>query len=71
MCRECATKKYREENIISKEELKNNLRLHTFKELTEIYLKSDSYFRYWAKYYNLPTKKKIIDNMTQEEWDKL
>jgi len=71
MCRECATKKYREEKIISKEELKNNLRLHTFKELTEIYLKSDSYFRYWAKYYNLPTKKKIIDNMAQEEWDKL
>lgn len=71
MCRNCATKKYREEKVISKEELKDKLRKHSFKELTEIYSKSDNYFRHWAKYYNLPTKKKIIDEMTQEDWDKL
>lgn len=71
MCRECSTKKYREEKVISKQELKKVLRKYTFKELAEIYSKSDNYFRYWAKYYNLPTKKKVIDEISQEDWDKL
>lgn len=55
----------------TREELKNDIYTFSFSELGRKYNVSDNTIRKWCIGYNLPSKKTIINTMTEIEWQKI
>lgn len=71
-CLECQSIKNRKVNQRpSREDLKDMIRTQAFTVIGEKYNVSDNTIRKWCKAYNLPVRKKEIQNFTQEEWNNI
>ena len=55
----------------SREELKKLIRTKPFTQIGKIYGVTDNAIRKWCKLENLPTKKNIINLLTDQEWEKI
>lgn len=55
----------------SREVLKKKIRTMSFVSIAEDYKVSDNAIRKWCDAYNLPKKKKDIESISDEEWEKL
>ena len=56
---------------ITRIELKNKIRLISFTALGREYRVSDNTIRRWCKHYNLPSTKKEITSISNEDWEKI
>ena len=56
---------------VSREELKNLIRTMPFTKIGEKYGVTDNAIRKWCDKFNLPRKKTIINNYTDDEWLKI
>lgn len=65
-CRSCASKK---ELPITREELKDLIRIKPFTKIGEQYQVSDNAIRKWCDKYNLPRKATDIKKYSDEEWE--
>lgn len=54
---------------VSREELKNLIRNKTFTEIGSMFNVSDNAIRKWCEKFNLPRKKTIIKQYSEEEWE--
>lgn len=70
-CIECQAKNRRAVEWPTREELKQKIRYQSFVSLGKEYGVSDKAIAKWCIAYNLPSKKKDINNYTNEEWDAL
>ena len=71
ICVECKSFNERKTACPTREELKSLIRTKPFLKLGENFGVSDSAIRKWCKYYNLPSTKKDIDKISDEEWGKI
>lgn len=83
LCKKCLNESYKEkiENkeivifknnvFISRNELKKLLKTKSFIKIGEMFGITDNAVRKWCDKYNLPRTKKEINNISDEEWDKL
>ena len=60
-----------EERRVSREELKQLIRVIPFTHIGAMYNVSDRAIRKWCVKYNLPQTKKEINSYSDEEWDKI
>ena len=67
-CRECAAKLQITEKPLTREELKEKIRLLPFTQIAKEQNVSDNTIRKWCIGYNLPSKKKDINSYSDEEW---
>lgn len=67
-CRECYREELKEEVLISREELKNLIRIKPFTQIGKQFNVSDNAIRKWCDKYNLPRTKKEINSYSDEEW---
>lgn len=70
-CSKCDHIKQRVCERPSREEFKNLIRTKSFVELAKQYNVSDKAITKWCKAYNLPSRKKDIKILTDEEWSKI
>lgn len=72
-CLECANKSRASINVnqISREELKQLIRIMPFTQIGNKFGVSDNAVRKWCDKYNLPRKSREIKNFTDEEWQKI
>lgn len=72
-CIFCEAKRRSEMNIlpISREELKQLIRIYPFTKIGKKYGVSDNTIRKWCDKYNLPRKKSDIKNYSDEEWKQI
>ena len=70
-CVECQAKTRRVVERPSREELKQQIRYQSFVSLGKTYGVSDKAIVKWCIAYNLPSKKKDINNYTDNEWELL
>ena len=70
-CLECYKKSIQPEDMPSREELKQMIRTLPFTEIGFLYHRSDNAIRKWCDKYNLPRKKTEINNLNDDEWDKI
>lgn len=56
---------------VSREDLKRKIRLYSFESIGREFNVSGNTVRKWCKRYNLPFKKEIINNFSQEEWEQV
>ena len=70
-CKECEAKHRVTEKRIKREELKQLIRDIPFTEIGKQYNVTDNAIRKWCKRYNLPFRKKDINILTDEEWEKI
>lgn len=71
-CRICSDKqKQFIVKSIDRNELKQLIRIQPFTKIGEQYGVSDNAIRKWCEKFSLPTKKKDIQKLTDEEWEKL
>lgn len=72
-CIQCEMKNRTNEEVqqISRDELKNLIRIMPFTKIAEMYNVSDNAVRKWCDKYNLPRKKSEINNYTDEDWMKI
>ena len=72
-CLQCANKYKAKTNkmIISREELKNKIRVQAFTSIATEYGVTDNAVRKWCDKYNLPRKKSEIKSYSDEEWSKI
>ena len=70
-CIECAKLISRKVDRPSREELKVLIREKPFTHIAKDFLVSDNAIKKWCVFYGLPSKKKDINNFTDEEWDKI
>lgn len=68
-CRECYKEELKEEVLISREELKNLIRIKPFTQIGKQFNVSDNAIRKWCDKYNLPRTKKEINSYSDEEWN--
>ena len=68
-CVECFNKHRRVIDRPSREELKEQIRYQSFVSLGKKYNVSDKAITKWCVAYNLPSKKKDINNYTNEQWE--
>lgn len=68
-CRECEAKIRITQKPITREELKNLIRHETFVKIGKLYGVTDNTIRKWCLQYDLPNKKREINNYTKEEWE--
>lgn len=71
LCEECYHLLSRKNDRPSKEQLKKEIREETFVNLGKKYGVSDNTIRKWCVSFGLPSRKKDINNLSQEEWEKL
>ena len=71
LCQECAAKKRRVVDRPTRDELKNIIRYQSFLSIARQYGVSDKSIVKWCVSYGLPSRKKDINNFTDEEWEKL
>lgn len=73
-CRKCAAK-YKVEPIYEtrpdRDTLKQLIRTVSFVQIGKNYNVSDNAVKKWCIHYNLPSKKKEINKMSDEEWEKI
>lgn len=67
-CVECAAKERRVVERPTREELKKLIRECSFVEIGKRFKVTDNAIRKWCDNYNLPRKKKDINNYSDEEW---
>lgn len=70
-CKECDAKTRITKKPVTREELKQLIRTKSFVEIGRCYGVTDNAIRKWCLQYNLPSKKREINNYTQEEWDNI
>ena len=70
-CIECQAKSRRVTDWPTREELKQKIRYQSFVSLGKEYGVSDKAISKWCVAYNLPSRKKDINNYTNEEWELL
>ena len=70
-CTKCARLISRKVDRPSREELKELIRKLPFTQIAEKYKVSDNAIRKWCDAENLPRKKTIINQMSNEEWEKI
>jgi len=70
-CQKCYFAEKSKRNEISKAELKNKIRNASFKKVASDYSVNVTTIRDWCRKYSIPTKKEIIDNFTDEEWESI
>lgn len=70
-CKDCSNIARQKVERPSREELKELIRNLPFVEIGRRYGVSDNAIRHWCKKYDLPSKKTVINNYTDEEWLKI
>ena len=70
-CKECEMKNRIQEKPATREELKSLIRTVSFVEIGRRYNVSDNAIRKWCISYGLPTRKKDINNYTDEQWEQI
>ena len=70
-CRECSDKQRITVKPVTREELKEKIRKLPFTTIGKEYNVTDNTIRKWCIGYNLPSKKRDIENYTDEEWEKI
>ena len=72
-CIDCYKQSQRQHifNIISRQELKNKIRVIPFTVIAKEFNTWDKTIKRWCKIYNLPTTKKEINSYSDEEWEKI
>lgn len=70
-CSECFALSRRIVNRPSREELKTKIRYQTFTSIGQEYGVSDKAISKWCIAYNLPSRKKDINNYSDKEWELL
>lgn len=70
-CPECASKAQRVVDRPNREELKKLIREKPFTQIGTMFGVSDNAIRKWCIAENLPTKKTLINNYSNEEWKKI
>lgn len=70
-CTECAKIATRKAERPSREELKDMIRTESFLSLGKKFNVSDNAIRKWCKGYNLPFKKKDIQEYSDKDWEKI
>lgn len=70
-CVNCESKNRITEKPVTREELKNLIRIMPFTSIGKQYGVSDNAVRKWCEGYNLPTRKKDIKSYSDEEWIKI
>lgn len=68
-CRECASKQRITEKPVTRDELKELIRSMPFTQIGKIFNISDNAVRKWYIRYNLPSKKKDINAISDEDWE--
>ena len=70
-CNACAIKYRTSETVygLSRDELKNLIRVKPFTHIGQMYGVSDNAVKKWCDKYNLPRTKKEINSYSNEEWD--
>lgn len=75
MCPKCIEKEKRDRSLekmrVSREELKDLIRNHSFVDIGKKFGVSDNAVRRWCKKYELPFRKEEIDKFTKREWNKV
>lgn len=71
MCQKCYVESIKNENIPSREELKNLIRNTPFTTIGKTFNVSDRTIIRWCSKYNLPERKKDINSYSDEEWEKI
>ena len=71
LCQECYQKSLRKVERPDRDTLKADIRTHSFLSLSSKYGVSDKAIVKWCIYYNLPSKKKDIKILSDEEWEKI
>lgn len=67
-CRDCAAKQRVTEKPLSREELKQLIKIKPFTQIAKEQNVSDNTIRKWCIGYNLPSRKKDINSYSDEEW---
>ena len=67
-CVECVNKKRIENTPITREDLKQKIRIQPFTTIANEYHVSDNAVRKWCDKYNLPRRKQDIAKYSDEEW---
>ena len=70
-CVNCESKNRITEKPVTREELKNLIRIMPFTSIGKQYGVSDNAVRKWCEGYSLPTRKKDIKSYSDEEWIKI
>lgn len=70
-CVNCESKNRITEKPVTREELKNLIRIIPFTSIGKQYGVSDNAVRKWCEGYSLPTRKKDIKSYSDEEWVKI
>ena len=70
-CRSCEAKQRITKKPISKEDLKKRIRIEPFVKIAKDFNVSDKTIAKWCQGYNLPYRKKDINLISNEEWEKI
>ena len=70
-CRDCAAKQQITEKPLTREELKEKIRILPFTQIAKEQNVSDNAIRKWCISYNLPSRKKDINSYSDEDWKKI
>lgn len=70
-CRSCQAKSRVTTKPVQREELKNLIRKETFVAVGKKFNVTDNTIRKWCIQYNLPSKKRDINQYSNEEWEKI
>lgn len=70
LCLECSCKK-QQTYYISRDDLKKRIRVESFVQIGKSFNVSDNAIRKRCNAYNLPSRKKDINNYSDEEWEKI
>lgn len=71
LCIECYKKEQKNNRKITRDELKKLIRTKTFVEIGKMYNVSDKAITKWCISENLPSRKKDIKILSDEEWNKI
>ena len=71
MCHKCYSQKNRKIKRPNKEILKKEIRTEPFTYLAKKYGVSDKAIVKWCKQYELPFRKKDINLLTEQQWQKI
>lgn len=75
LCLSCSAKRiandFYDELGITREYLKTLVRTETFINIGKLYNRSDNAIRKWCKHFNIPSSKKEINSLSDDEWDKI
>lgn len=71
LCIKCAQLKSRKVERPNREELKHLIRILPFTQIGKQFNVSDNTIRKWCQAENLPTKKTLINKLSDDEWEKI